>query len=363
MTTAAIYARKSTDDNDRSPENKSVARQVERARAYAATKGWTVDEEHVYVDDGVSGAEYVNRPAFARLLASLPKRGAPPFEVLVMSEASRLGRDMTRNAACVIEIIESRIKIFYYLTDEEEKAETPEQKIIAMLRGYASEVERVKAGQRSRDALARKAASGYNAGGVVYGYDNVPVYADRPGGERVKSHTDYRLNEAQADVLRRIFRAYAAGHGHVTIAKALNGDPDYAALSKRYFDGARPASPRKGTGSWAPSSVRAMLNNERYTGIVPFGAHRKTYRGGTKTRVRALDAQVQRVERRSAPLREVRDEPREPGAVLELRAGDSVVDVDVLVPDGPPLRGGVRLRVLDLAHHTLVRRVAVGIVG
>ena len=61
-----------------------------------------------------------------------------------------------------------------------------------------------------------------------------------PGG--VKSHTDYPINEREADVIRRIFRAYAAGHGHVSIAKAMNGDPGYAGLSQRFFDGARPVS-------------------------------------------------------------------------------------------------------------------------
>jgi hypothetical protein len=83
----------------------------------------------------------------------------------------------------------------------------------------------------------------------------------------------------------------------VTIAKAMNGDPAYAALSRRHFDGARPASPRKGTGSWAPSSVRAMLYNERYIGLVPFGEYRKTYRGGTKARARNADKDILRASR------------------------------------------------------------------
>jgi DNA invertase Pin-like site-specific DNA recombinase len=37
--TAAIYARKSTDQSGVSVEQRSVARQVEHARAYAARKG------------------------------------------------------------------------------------------------------------------------------------------------------------------------------------------------------------------------------------------------------------------------------------------------------------------------------------
>ena len=37
----AIYARKSTEQNGVADEQKSVARQVEHARQYAASKGWT----------------------------------------------------------------------------------------------------------------------------------------------------------------------------------------------------------------------------------------------------------------------------------------------------------------------------------
>jgi DNA invertase Pin-like site-specific DNA recombinase len=55
---AAIYARKSTDQQDKGDEAKSVTRQVERAREYAARAGWAVAQEHIYVDDAVSGADH-----------------------------------------------------------------------------------------------------------------------------------------------------------------------------------------------------------------------------------------------------------------------------------------------------------------
>ena len=90
---AAIYARKSTDDNDRNADNKSVTRQVERALAYAIAKGWSVNEEHIFVDDGISGAEFRNRPALLRMLNHLRA-----FDVIVMSELSRLDREMTNTA-------------------------------------------------------------------------------------------------------------------------------------------------------------------------------------------------------------------------------------------------------------------------
>jgi DNA invertase Pin-like site-specific DNA recombinase len=60
---AAVYARKSTEQHGINDEQRSVARQIEHAHAYAKRKGWTVTPEHVYVDDGISGGEFANRPA------------------------------------------------------------------------------------------------------------------------------------------------------------------------------------------------------------------------------------------------------------------------------------------------------------
>src|SRR5215472_13601405 len=86
---AAIYARKSTDQNI-ADEEKSVTRQVERARAYATRKGWTVADAHVYVDDWISGAEFLKRPGFLRLMNALKPRA--PFQALIVMDQSRLGR-------------------------------------------------------------------------------------------------------------------------------------------------------------------------------------------------------------------------------------------------------------------------------
>ena len=88
---AAIYARKSTDQNLPDAE-KPVTRQVDHATAYATRKGWTVAEDHVYADDAISGALFgAQRPGLYRLLNALKPR--PPFQVLVVMDQSRLGRE------------------------------------------------------------------------------------------------------------------------------------------------------------------------------------------------------------------------------------------------------------------------------
>jgi len=64
--TAAIYARKATPQPGVSDEAKSVARQIDDARAFAARLGLPlIDDAHMYVDDEVSGAD-VKAPAGAR---------------------------------------------------------------------------------------------------------------------------------------------------------------------------------------------------------------------------------------------------------------------------------------------------------
>lgn len=71
---AAIYVRKSTEQNGVADDQKSVARQIEHATQYAKRKGWTVDDSCVFVDEGISGAEVTNRPGFLRLMATFARR-------------------------------------------------------------------------------------------------------------------------------------------------------------------------------------------------------------------------------------------------------------------------------------------------
>lgn len=75
---AAIYVRRSHEQNV-SEEEKSVSRQIEHARVYAQRKGWTVAKEHVYSDDGISGAECLKRPGYLAVMNALRPR--PPFQV------------------------------------------------------------------------------------------------------------------------------------------------------------------------------------------------------------------------------------------------------------------------------------------
>jgi site-specific DNA recombinase len=205
--TTAIYARKSSDQPGISDEQRSVARQVEHARAYAARKGWRVLDEHVYVDDGISGAEFANRPGFLRLMNALKPRA--PFQVLIVSEVSRLGRELFETGYAMKQLSQADVCIVSYLEDREIALDTPTDKFLMSAVNFAAEMERDKGRQRTYDALDRKARSGYVTGGRVFGYDNVEIR----GADGHRSHVERRINETEAAVVRKIFEMYAAGAG------------------------------------------------------------------------------------------------------------------------------------------------------
>src|SRR5712691_11016402 len=112
---AAIYARKSNDQTGVADEQKSVTRQIEHARVYAVAKGWTIDDASIYIDDGISGAEFANRPGFLRLMNALKPR--PRFQVLIVSEVSRLGREQIETAYALKQLSIAGVRCFSYLED------------------------------------------------------------------------------------------------------------------------------------------------------------------------------------------------------------------------------------------------------
>jgi site-specific DNA recombinase len=270
---AAIYARKSTDQNCITEENKSVTRQIQHAKAYAHMKGWHVSDEYVYSDDGISGAEFKKRPGLMRLLGTLKIK--PPFQVLIVSEESRLGRESIETAYVIKQIVTAGVRLFFSLDDRERTLDTPLDKIMLQLTNFADEMERERARSRTYDALVRKAKAGHVTGGRVFGYVNVDIQGtilDGQGRPR-RSHVELRINEMEAEVVREIFRMYAAGHGFTSIAKALNAE---RAMCPR---------PRPTVGKpsgWVSSSVRQILLRRLYRGEMLWGRTKKRTPWGVK---------------------------------------------------------------------------------
>jgi len=265
---AAIYARKSTDQTGMADEAKSVTRQVEHAKAYADKKDWTVAEEHIYIDDGISGAEFVKRPGFLRLMNVLKPK--PPFQVLIMSEESRLGREAIQVGYAFKQIIDAGVRVFFYLNDQERKLDSATDKMLLALTNFASEFEREKASQRTHDAMLRKAKACYVTGNKVFGYDNKSIYGSEHNGDGTlkRQHVVRQINANQARTVVRIFESYASGIGLTGIAKSLNEE--------------QVVPPHGGRLGWCPTAIRDILRRDLYRGIVWWNRTQTIQRDGTK---------------------------------------------------------------------------------
>src|SRR4026209_2248633 len=101
-------------------------------------------------------------------MAALKPR--PPFQVLVMSEESRLGREAIETAYALKQLITASVRVFFYLEDRERTLDSPTDKVLLSLTAYADELEREKARQRVTDSMVRHARAGHGTGGRRVGY-------------------------------------------------------------------------------------------------------------------------------------------------------------------------------------------------
>lgn len=199
------------------------------------------------------------------------------FDVVVTRDETRLGGDVNGTGLLIQDLLDAGVQLFYYFTDERVALDDALSTFLVSARNFAAELEREKISARTREHLMVKVRRGLNAGGRVFGFENI----------RVNGVTEYQINQREAAVVRRVFQLFSSGEGLKTIAKTLNDE---------HVPPARAG--KRGTGSWAPSQIRSMLKNERYRGVIIWGRYKKGYRGGTKVRIRQADDEILRVEAR-----------------------------------------------------------------
>lgn len=178
MTTAAIYARFSTDlQNERSIDD-----QVALCRAYAERNGLTV--VGTYADHARSGSSTLNRDDWQRLMRDADV-GA--FQVVIAEDIDRISRDEADYHAARKRLTFLGIKIHSAHGGEISSIEGSVRAMMGAL--YLENL-----AQKTRRGLAGVIAQGRHPGGRVFGYRSIP---GRPG--------ELQIDEEQAAVVRRIF--------------------------------------------------------------------------------------------------------------------------------------------------------------
>jgi len=256
MTIAAIYGRKSTDDERSADDGRSVDRQVALAREFAARQGWAVAEPWVITEEA-SGADFT-RAGLVRLLAGARQRPRP-FDVLVVMAVDRLGREQVRTAALVQALHEAGVAVWTYQDGREVSFETPVEKFMLGVHGFGAEEYRHQVKLKTREALHRKAARGHATGSRTYGYRLV----------RQGEHTEREIDAAEAAVVTRVFELSAEGYGDQRIVGILSADGVPAPGSR---------------GLWSKEILRTMLRNELYRGVAIYGKTKSVDKGGSASK-------------------------------------------------------------------------------
>lgn len=189
MTLAALYARVSTDKQEREA---TVESQLDALRRAAAARGLAVLPEYVFVDERASGAR-LDRPALDRL-RDLAAEGA--FEVVLVSAPDLLARQYASQVVVLEELARTGCEVVFL---NHAFGETPEQQLLLQIQGVFAEYERALTHERLRRGRLYAARQGrVTWGQAPYGY------AYRRKTESTPQQRD--VDEAEAETVRQVYR-------------------------------------------------------------------------------------------------------------------------------------------------------------
>jgi DNA invertase Pin-like site-specific DNA recombinase len=176
--------------------------QLSTCLEYAKTHGYEVNE--VYTDI-ISGAKD-NRPDFTRLLASTAK-----IDAVIVYEDSRIAREVELYYYYSKLLRNKGTEIISCKQSEDYSRYGDMAIVVQSMQASLSQVERKKIAQRTMDGKAAKARSGNGfkiTGRANFGYKSIGR------GELI-------VDEAEAEIVRKIFEMHRAGASLRTIAKAF----------------------------------------------------------------------------------------------------------------------------------------------
>ena len=232
------YTRRSSDlQNDRSTADQLAAIK----RKFADRK----DVQFVhFTDEGISGSAMANRPGIRAMMAAA-ERGE--IDLVVTEALDRLSRDQEGTAHIYK-------RLTYYGVGLETLSEGKISELHVGLSGTMNQLFLAELGRKTRRGLIGRVKAGFSGGGLCYGY-------------RITEKGVLEIDDHQAGIIRRIYKAYADGVSPRAIAHMLNAENE----------------PGPRGGEWTPSTINGdrraqdgILHQELYIGVRVF--NRRRYR-------------------------------------------------------------------------------------
>jgi DNA invertase Pin-like site-specific DNA recombinase len=256
MKRAALYARFSSDlQSDRSIED-----QFALCRTKAKREDFKIVAE--FEDRAKSGASIVGRDGLGKMLEAA-RDGR--FNTLVVEALDRLSRDQ-----------EDLAFIFKHLSFQDITIETVHDgradQIQVGVRGIVSALYLTDLANKTRRGQAGNVREGKHAGGLAYGYRPTP---GKPG--------EWKVNEAEAAIVRRIYNEYVAGSSTKSICLRLNTEGVKPPRGKYWLQNTLIGSRKRQNG---------ILGNEVYCGRLVWNRTRMLKNPASGKRVSRVNAEA-----------------------------------------------------------------------
>jgi site-specific DNA recombinase len=238
----ALYARVSTGRQER---EQTIASQLTALRTWVAEQDHEVSPDHIYCDEGWSGAR-LDRPALDRL-RDAAHEGA--FALVAVWSPDRLARKYAYQVLLLEEFRRVGCEVVFL---QHPLSDDPNDQLLLQIQGAMAEYERALLQERFRRGRLQKIRAGhYLSSKPPYGYRYIPKRDGIPGY--------LVINEQEAEVVRTIYHWLVEEQLTVRqIVKRLNAS------------GWRP---RSGKPQWATSTLHHLLADPVYTGTAYFNRY------------------------------------------------------------------------------------------
>lgn len=261
---AAAYERLSKEDGDIASSGKTESNSISNQRSLI--ENFIAEHDDIvltreYVDDGYTGANF-DRPHFQMMLEDI-KKGI--IDCVIVKDLSRFGREYIDSGMYIERLFPSLGVRFIAINDHVDTVGGSQDDIILPFKNLMNDAYCRDISIKIRSHLAVKRKNGEYVGAfVVYGYMKA---VDDP--HKIVPDT------YAAGIVQDIFRMKLNGYSQNAIADRLNKQAILCPMEYKHSIGIRVTDNFKTheNALWSPVSVRRILENEIYTGVLIQGRH------------------------------------------------------------------------------------------
>lgn len=253
-----LYARLSNDDD---PAQNSLQNQQEICRAFAEKQGWAIVGSSA--DDNISGMNF-SRRGLDMLTAAVQVK---QVEAVLVKDLSRLGRHRTQTALFIDDLRQQQVRVISVTEGVDTFCE--EDDLMIGVRGLMNDYYAKDIGKKIRAGYRQKQKEGL-------------VITPPFGYWKDKNTNQVVVHQDAVETVQLIYALYLQGCGQKEIARRLNSlgrkTPAQIKTERLGYDSHKPHKTRDGQFLWTYASVKNVLAEEAYTGVLV--NHRREYLDG-----------------------------------------------------------------------------------